>query len=610
MLRRQHEEGRAEQRVRARGEHRQLLAGAVDAEDDARAVRAPDPVALHRQDALGPLLEQLHLVEQRVGVVGDPEEPLRQALRLDLGAAALAVPVDHLLVGEHRLVLRAPLDRRLLAVREPLLEEAQEEPLRPAVVGRVGRGELARPVDRPAHPAHLLADRGDVAVGHLPRMAPLLDRGVLGGQAERVVAHRAQHLEAPATPQVHEHVSDRVVERVPHVQLARGVGEHLDDVGLARVPHRAGLGVGHDEGLLVLPDALPLRLDRGGVVRDCVVSLHRSLSSPGNKKASRSRGSGGVGTASPRRSLGHARSCCMPSDGNRQNRRMLDLFPDSARVADGELALGGVAASAAGGALRDAARRLLRGDAACAGARVARGDRCRPARLRDEGVPQRRGASPAPRGRSRRRRRLGGRARVCARRRAHGRRARRPRQQQEPCVPRAAAQAGAPVVLDAPGRGGAGRGAGVERVLVRVTLGVDADTHEAIRTGHHGSKFGLPPDQAVALLADALEPRARRARAPRARRLAARGLRRAGRDDRPARVVRRPLQARARLDGAGRRPRRRLRHPPPPRRAGDRRGRARGLRRRDRAHWHSPRRACPSPRSGSSRAARSSDAPA
>ena len=46
--------------------------------------------------------------------------------------------------------------------------------------------------------------------------------------------------------------------------------------------------------------------------------------------------------------------------------------------------------------------------------------------------------------------------------------------------------------------------AGVEHVLVRVTLGVDADTHEAIVTGHHGSKFGLPPAQARALVADAL----------------------------------------------------------------------------------------------------------
>ena len=46
--------------------------------------------------------------------------------------------------------------------------------------------------------------------------------------------------------------------------------------------------------------------------------------------------------------------------------------------------------------------------------------------------------------------------------------------------------------------------AGVERVLVRVTLGVDADTHEAIVTGHHGSKFGLPPAEAKAAVSDAL----------------------------------------------------------------------------------------------------------
>jgi diaminopimelate decarboxylase len=38
-----------------------------------------------------------------------------------------------------------------------------------------------------------------------------------------------------------------------------------------------------------------------------------------------------------------------------------------------------------------------------------------------------------------------------------------------------------------------------------VTLGVDADTHEAIVTGHHGSKFGLPPEQARTLIADALD---------------------------------------------------------------------------------------------------------
>ena len=70
---------------------------------------------------------------------------------------------------------------------------------------------------------------------------------------------------------------------------------------------------------------------------------------------------------------------------------------------------------------------------------------------------------------------------------------------------RGAARAGAPVVLDAPDEARLAVAAGARRVLVRVTLGVDADTHEAIVTGHHGSKFGLPPEQARTLVADALE---------------------------------------------------------------------------------------------------------
>ena len=70
---------------------------------------------------------------------------------------------------------------------------------------------------------------------------------------------------------------------------------------------------------------------------------------------------------------------------------------------------------------------------------------------------------------------------------------------------REAAGQGAPVVLDAPDEAELAAAAGVERALVRVTLGVDADTHEAVVTGHHGSKFGLPPEEARALVAAALE---------------------------------------------------------------------------------------------------------
>jgi diaminopimelate decarboxylase len=69
---------------------------------------------------------------------------------------------------------------------------------------------------------------------------------------------------------------------------------------------------------------------------------------------------------------------------------------------------------------------------------------------------------------------------------------------------RAAASAGAGlVVLDALEEVTRADAAGVRRVLVRVTSGIEADTHEAIRTSHHGSKFGLPPDAALQALARA-----------------------------------------------------------------------------------------------------------
>jgi diaminopimelate decarboxylase len=61
---------------------------------------------------------------------------------------------------------------------------------------------------------------------------------------------------------------------------------------------------------------------------------------------------------------------------------------------------------------------------------------------------------------------------------------------------RAAAEAGALVVLDAPGEAEAAAAAGAQRVLVRLTPGVEAVTHRSIQTAHEESKFGLAPEVA------------------------------------------------------------------------------------------------------------------
>jgi diaminopimelate decarboxylase len=76
---------------------------------------------------------------------------------------------------------------------------------------------------------------------------------------------------------------------------------------------------------------------------------------------------------------------------------------------------------------------------------------------------------------------------------------------------RAAAEAKARfVVLDALDEVERAAAAGVRAVLVRVTPGIAAETHEKIRTAHEGSKFGLPPEQALEAVAAAsvagLEP--------------------------------------------------------------------------------------------------------
>ena len=64
----------------------------------------------------------------------------------------------------------------------------------------------------------------------------------------------------------------------------------------------------------------------------------------------------------------------------------------------------------------------------------------------------------------------------------------------------AAAEAGAGyVVLDSVEELDRARAAGIRRMLARVTPGIEAETHEAIRTGQLGSKFGMSPEEALSI---------------------------------------------------------------------------------------------------------------
>ena len=490
------EERRAVQRVRASREDRDVLVELLDPEEDLRALRTTDPVALARLDRLGPV-DRLEIVEQRLRVVGDAEEPLLHEPRLDLGPAALARPVgQHLLVREHGLIVRTPLHGGALAIREAALEEEQELPLLPAVVRRVVRRERAVPVVRPANAAHRARDVLDVPLRALTRVDALLDRGVLGGQAEGVESLRVQHVHAVARTEASDDIADRVDEHVPDVQRPRGIREHLEDVAL-----RPALLVRDVERLRVRPDALPALLDRL-----CVVLLHRlSHSCRGTKKplvreAWRDRrGCAALGPWTMEEAASRA------ENGTRQNPPMLDLFPDSARIDADALAVGGVSAEELADRFgtplvvycEETIRQRAQALRAAAGAqgRVFYGTKAFPnvavlRLLRDEGV----GADVASAGELAFARRAGlSGAEIVV----HG-------NNKDDALLRDAAEEDAPVVLDAPDEAALAAAAGVRRVLVRVTLGVDADTHEAIVTGHHGSKFGLPPAEARVAISDAL----------------------------------------------------------------------------------------------------------
>ena len=107
-----------------------------------------------------------------------------------------------------------------------------------------------------------------------------LDGVLFGGQAERIPAHRMQHIEAARPTVTGQNVSGRVAFRMPDVQTrAARIWKHVQDVKLLRglaagqhgigpVPLRKGMvlrhrlsGIEGAESLLLVPGFLPLGFD-------------------------------------------------------------------------------------------------------------------------------------------------------------------------------------------------------------------------------------------------------------------------------------------------------------------------------------------------------------
>ena len=273
----QDKEGHAKERIGTRGEDGDLALVALDGlailvaqgKVDLGALGATDPVGLHLLDALGPAGELLQIVEQLLGVLGNLEVPLLQVALLRLSAAAPALALGDLLVGQNGLAGGAPVDRVLLAVDQALFPQLLKNPLTPAiVVGAAGLDHAIQIVGE-AHALH----RGERLVHVLIRpggsLRVVLDGGVLGGQAKGIEADGVQHVVAAHTGLTGHGIADGVVARVAHVQVARRIWEHLEHVLLGL----ASVGVdGKEVG--VLPGLHPLGLNGLRVVgRDLVLMI-------------------------------------------------------------------------------------------------------------------------------------------------------------------------------------------------------------------------------------------------------------------------------------------------------------------------------------------------
>ncbi len=204
---------------------------------------------------LGPAVERIERVQQFLREFGDLEHPLVHVALLDHGAGAPAAAFDHLLVGQHGHVDRVPVDLALFALGETRPQKVQKHLLLVLVIRGVAGGEFARPVERQPDRLQLLLHRGDVVVG--PRLGRdlALDRGVFRRQAERIPAHRVQHVEALGAHEPRQHVAQRVVPDVPDMDPAGRIGEHLQ-----HVIFRPRIVVFGGEDRLLVPLALPARL--------------------------------------------------------------------------------------------------------------------------------------------------------------------------------------------------------------------------------------------------------------------------------------------------------------------------------------------------------------
>ena len=230
MFRGQHHVGCPEKGIGPGGVNLQRLRVSVYLERNVCAFGAAYPVPLHELDRLRPV-QAVQVREEALGIGGDLQNPLADALTGNGGSAAFTLAVLHFLIGQARLAGGAPVNGALRFIGQALFEEFEEYPLGPAVVIPAGGVHFPVPVVGEAQGLDLGAELADVRRSGERGVCAGLDGVILRREAECVEAHGVQHVESPHAEVTGVDVRGGIAFGVAHVEsLGGGVREHIQHI--------------------------------------------------------------------------------------------------------------------------------------------------------------------------------------------------------------------------------------------------------------------------------------------------------------------------------------------------------------------------------------------
>ena len=172
-----------------------------------------NPVSLRNFDFVWPI-HLWQLGKQLLGISSNPEEPLFHRLLDNDRVAAPAFAVNHLLVGENRLILWTPPLQRFFLIGQILFKQLSKYPLRPFVVFWVASINLARPIDTSTDTAQLFFEIRNIVSGSFSRFAASFDSVILGRQAKAIPANRIHYVITERSAKTRHRIDNGMLHKV------------------------------------------------------------------------------------------------------------------------------------------------------------------------------------------------------------------------------------------------------------------------------------------------------------------------------------------------------------------------------------------------------------